>query len=288
MRRIDCAVLALVLGATGTISCRKAAEKTSTEVVAVRRATVPADPADAAWKDAPAFPAPLILQDMVEPRLLTASTAEVRVRAITDGARVAFRLEWKDGTPNDKQAPATFTDACAVQLPGAPDQKDVPAPQMGEKGKAVEITYWRASWQAVVDGRGDTIKDLHPNAAPDHYPYEAASLAKGGEPQREMEQRYSPARSLGNHMAGPRAKPVEDLMSEGPGTLSPGPSNDSNGKGTRLATGWAVVISRRLPQGLVPGGRSQVAFAVWEGDHGEVGARKMRTGWVPILMEGKL
>ena len=30
---------------------------------------------------------------------------------------------------------------------------------------------------------------------------------------------------------------------------------------------------------------SQVAFAVWQGAHGEVGARKMRSAWIPLALE---
>ena len=226
---------------------------------------------------------------MVEPRLLKATTPEVRVRAITTGRIVAFRLEWADATKNDLPGPARFTDACAVQLPATPPARDLPAPQMGEKGRGVEITYWRASWQAVVDGRGDTLRDLYPNATVDHYPFEAASLAKGSPEQKEAALRYAPARALGNAMAGPRQKPVEDLVAEGPGTLAPGAAatKDSNGKGVRTPTGWAVVLSRRLPPGVTPPGRSQVAFAVWEGSDDEAGARKMRTVWIPLNLEGK-
>ena len=57
-------------------------------------------------------------------------------------------------------------------------------------------------------------------------------------------------------------------------------------KGLHKAAGWAVVLSRPLPAGLAPGGRSQVAFAVWEGSKQEVGSRKMRTGWTPLSLEG--
>ena len=171
-----------------------------------------------------------------------------------------------------------------MQLPVQP-AADAPAPQMGEAGRTVEITYWRASWQAVCDGRGDSIRDIYPNAAVDHYPFEAASLAKGSPAQQAMERRYAPARAVGNTMAGPREKPVQDLIAEGPGTLTPAAPGDSNGRGRRIGDGWAVVISRKLPAGLTPGGRTQVAFAVWEGGHQEVGARKMRTGWVPLSLE---
>ena len=42
------------------------------------------------------------------------------------------------------------------------NEPTVPAPQMGEAGRSVEITYWSAAWQAIVDGRGDTIQDVYP------------------------------------------------------------------------------------------------------------------------------
>lgn len=95
------------------------------------------------------------------------------------------------------------------------------------------------------------------------------------------------ARALDNRMGGPRDRPVEDLIAEGPGTLTSAPSAGSNGRGRRTADGWSVVISRRLPEGLGPGGRSQVAFAVWEGSRQEAGSRKMRTGWIPLAVEAK-
>ncbi len=268
------------------VACQKAPPTSTAEVVVVNRTSLPSDPADAAWNDVPVHVAPLILQDLVEPRLLKPSTAEVRVRAITDGTRIALRLEWPDGTKNDLPGAARFSDACAVQFP-AKVSADVPAPQMGEKGKPVEITFWRASWQASVDGRGDTIKDIYPDASVDHYPFQAPSLEKGSQPQREMEARYSPARALGNRMAGPREKPVEDLIAEGPGTLTSAPPGGSDGRGRRTENGWSVLISRRLPEGLAPGKRSQVAFAVWEGAQQEAGSRKMRTGWIPIVVEAK-
>ncbi|HSC26330.1 MAG TPA: ethylbenzene dehydrogenase-related protein [Vicinamibacterales bacterium] len=254
------------------------------EVVAVSTAAVPADPDDAVWRRAPVHLAPLILQDLVEPRLLVASTADVRVQAASDGREIAFRLEWSDPTRDDTLLPGKFSDACAVQVPAAPGP-DVPAPQMGEPGRAVEISYWRAAWQAVVDGRGDTVRDLYPGATVDHYPFEAASLAKGSPEQQAMVDRYAPARALGNHMAGPRDRPVEDLVSSGPGTLAPAVRSVSSGRGVRTATGWTVVLQRPVPAGFAAGTRAQVAFAVWEGTHDEAGARKMRTGWIQLALE---
>lgn len=280
------ALLASALVVVGTAGCAKKPNLSPGEVKAVRAASLAAAPGDPAWSSLPVHVAPLVPQDMVEPRLLKATTPEVRVRAMHDGMTVAFLLEWADATKNDMPGPARFTDACAVQFPATPPARDLPAPQMGEKGRGVEITYWRASWQAVVDGRGDTLRDLYPNSTVDHYPFEAKSLAEGSPEKKEAALRYAPARALGNAMAGPRKTPVEDLVAEGPGTLAPGASAGSNGRGVRTATGWAVVLSRRLPTGVTAPGRSQVAFAVWEGADEESGARKMRSVWIPFNLEG--
>lgn len=256
----------------------------STEVVAVRRAALPSKPDDAAWRDAPVYTAALLLQDVVEPRLIDPSTDKVDVRAITDGTRIAFRLDWADPTKDDLPGLGRFSDGCAVQLP-VTIGPDVPAPQMGEAQRPVEITYWRAFWQSSVDGREDSIKALYPNATVDHYPFEAASLEPGSEAQREMAQRYAPARALGNPMAGPRERPVQDLIAEGPGTIRPAAQTQSDGRGVHSDQGWTVMLSRPLPKGIEPGNRTQVAFAVWQGAHQESGARKMRSIWIPLLIE---
>lgn len=276
----------LLLAVLVLAACGQKPPATTAEVVVVSQPAIPSDPTDGAWQNVPVHASALMLQDMVEPRLLKASTAEVRVRAITDGTRIAFRIDWTDATKDDLPGAARFSDAVAVQLP-ATVAADAPAPQMGEKGRAVEITFWRAAWQATVDGRKESITELYPGASVDHYPFEAASLEKGSAAQREMAARYAPALALGNRMAGPRERPVEDLIAEGPGTVTTARSTDSTGRGQRTETGWSVVISRKLPQGMSPGKRSQVAFAVWEGAHQEAGARKMRTGWVPIVVEAK-
>jgi hypothetical protein len=255
-------------------------------VVALPAQGIPLNPADLAWDNAPEHAAKLLLQDLVEPRLMQPSTPEVRVRAITNGAEIAFRLEWTDATKSDRPGPAHFIDACAVQVP-TKIEANVPAPQMGEAGKPVEITFWRADWQAIVDGRPDSIKEIYPHASVDHYPFEAPPLEKGSPAQNELASRYAPARALGNRRAGPREQAVEDLMAEGPGTLSPAPPAGSKGRGVRTEHGWSVVIARRIPRGLTANSRSQIAFAIWEGSRQEAGARKMRTGWIPLSLKGQ-
>ena len=250
--------LALVVLAMG---CARPLPLPIPDVEITRAPVVPEDPFDPAWKTASEHVAQLIPQDLVEPRQMQATTAEVRVRTLAHGDEIGFRLEWTDPTRDDLNDPGRFSDACAVQVP-ARIEPTVPAPQMGEPDRAVEITFWSANWQAQIDGRGDSIRDIYPNATVDHYPFEARSLVKDSPEQRAMAARYAPARALGNPVAGPRTTPVQDLIAQGPGTLAPAPQSRSRGRGVRTANGWAVVLIRQLPAGLSAANGSQVAFAV--------------------------
>lgn len=268
----------------GVAACRKS-PTLSGEVVAVPVSAAPTDPSDPIWEKAPEYAGSLLLQDVVDPRLMQASTSEVRVRAAADGTAVAFRIQWLDPRKDDTPGPGLAVDGCAVQIPKT-IAKEPPSPQMGEANRPVEVTFWRADWQAWANGRGDSIQDLYPNASVDHYPFRAAPLA-GSAGQQEMAKRYMPAQALGNRREGSRESAVEDLVADGPGTLRPEQGLGSHGKGIRTEDGWQVVVHRRLPAGLAPGTRTQVAFAVWEGSQGEAGSRKMRTGWISLLRQGE-
>lgn len=277
------AALAMVF-ITALLGCKKAEPPLSdAEVKAVFEKTLPSAADDKLWERVPVHSAKLLLQDMVEPRLMKASTLIIRVQSATDGKNIVFRLNWQDATLDDVSAPGRFGDAVAVQWP-AMTTTDVPAPQMGEDGRPVEIIYWSAVFQAVVDGREDDLQAIYPHAIIDHYPFEAAPLKPGSPARQEMEQRYSPARALGNTMAGPRTVPVQDLLAEGPGTIRPADARVSSGSGKYFDQSWTVILTRPLPTGAQPGGRMQVAFAVWDGSREEVGARKMRTAWIPLAL----
>jgi hypothetical protein len=285
MRNLKLIVLPALLVLVVAAGCRKAPVQ-ATEVIAVSAAQLPSGPTDAAWDAAPEYPAKLIAQDLVEPRLAQASTPEVRVQAITNGSEIAFRLRWIDADQNDTAKPGAFVDACAVQVPAKP-MPNPPAPQMGESGGGVQIVYWRADWQAWVNGREDNIKSVYPNAEITHYPFQAASLPKDSPEQKEMAKRFAPADASGNRRQGPRQSPVESLLAEGPGTLAPNPALAVRGAGVRTQDGWAVMLVRPVPQGLAPKKRTSVAFAVWQGSNREAGARKMRSGWAPLAVQEK-
>ena len=280
MRFVTSLTILALLCAT---SCNKVQVPTA-EVNVAQVKEITLDPNAAVWDAVSLHASKMILQDLVEPRLLEPSTSEVMVKAITNGSEIAFRLEWLDESQSDMPGPRHFIDGCAVQLPSKVDP-NVPAPQMGEVGKTVEISYWRADWQAIVEGRADNINAIYPNASIDHYPAEAKPLENNPQAQAETAARYAPARALGNRRSGPRDQPVEDLIAEGPSTLTPALNPVSKGKGVKTLKGWAVVISRPMPVGFSAATPSQIAFAVWEGSHIEVGARKMRTGWVPMILK---
>lgn len=285
MRNVKQMIFLALLLSLVSAGCKKTPVE-STEVLAVPVAQLPSGPGDRAWDNAPEYLAKLIPQDLVEPRLTQASTPEVRVQAVTNGSEIAFRLRWMDPEQNDVEQPGKFVDACAVQVPSKL-LPNPPAPQMGELGGAVQIVYWRADWQAWVNGRGDTIKDIYPNAEVTHYPFQAASLPKDSPEQQEMAQRYAPAAAVGNRRQGPRPSPVESLIAEGPGTLAPNPAIAVKGKGERTKEGWSVMMVRPLPDGLAPKARTSIAFAVWQGANNEAGARKMRSGWAPLSVQEK-
>jgi hypothetical protein len=273
---------ALAAAAAGITACFARPPAPPAEVIAVRAATLPATAGDAAWRQAPVYTAALIPQDMVEPRLVRATTGFVRVQAMTDGDRIAFRLAWTDSTRDELPGASRFTDACAVQLPQQPGP-DVPAPQMGEVGKSVEITYWSAAWQAQVNGRPDSIQALYPNASVDHYPFDAPSLPRGSAEQIAMRKRYAPAQAI-DRIEHPPSQPVQDLIAAGPGTLTPVPETRATGDGRFERNTWNVIVTRPLPAAMRDAARSQVAFAVWNGSGQEVGARKMRSVWIPLSL----
>ena len=108
-------VLALVVMVLA--GCRPTTPPPVNEVVALVAGSLPIDPGDAAWQRAPEHLAKLVPQDLVEPRLLTPSTPEIRVRALTSGGEIALRLEWVDAAVNDTPGPGAFLDGCAIQIP---------------------------------------------------------------------------------------------------------------------------------------------------------------------------
>lgn len=84
------------------------------------------------------------------------AVSEVRVRALHDGERLAFRLEWSDPSESRQIVDTTgFPDGAAVALPAV---EGAPLMTMGAPGMAVNAWYWRADEEqgrhVVAEGLG--------------------------------------------------------------------------------------------------------------------------------------
>ncbi len=248
------------------------------------------DPLSPAWGAAREVVVPLLLQDTAEPRLLGKGVETVRVRALRDDRRIAFRLSWADAAVDDLTDVDRSTDAAAIQFPVLGTREGIPDSRMGQEGRPVSISFWRASWQRRVEGGSHGVAALYPNAAIDHYPPEAV---RDPEARRRLRGLYEPPVAVGNPVARRTiTSPVEDLVAEGFGTLSPAPEQRSTGKGVHRDGRWSVVITRPLDPAAGPGaslvaGRSTFfALAVWDGGRNQRGSLKMRSIWVPLVFPG--
>lgn len=241
--------------------------------------SLPTEPPDAAWERIPGQVVLLQPQNLVPPHLENPSVTRLEVRVLYDGSKIAFQLRWADPTRSNQTLTSQFADAVAVQLP-VELQGELPEPTMGQAGKPVAISFWRASWQAEVDGRPHTLRSLYPNAWLDTTPPQAVPPGPGRE---EAELRYQVARSAGNPLTTSGGKrSVVDLTAQGFGTMVAGSQQISSGRGIWQKGAWTVVITRPL---AMPAGGTYAAFAVWEGEQKNVGARKMRSNWLPLRLK---
>jgi DMSO reductase family type II enzyme heme b subunit len=239
------------------------------------------DPAGAYWELAQPVTIALRPQMVALPHHPEPAVKELRVRAVHNGGWIAFLIEWEDATLSNKIVLDNFGDQVAVQLPvdanGAP-----PSPMMGHPGARVNIMQWRAAFQRDIDVGPPTVRSLYPHAWADVYPDEVLS-ATDALP-------YTGALGLENPVSRGRDTPVIDQMAEGWGTMTAKPDQRALGRGVWRDGVWRVTITRpmvsddRNAPRLIAGDETVVAFAVWEGDHREVGARKGWSLWTPLVI----
>jgi DMSO reductase family type II enzyme heme b subunit len=241
------------------------------------------DPAGPAWKAARPVRVPMLGQTVTLPNNATPAVGELTVRAVHNGGWIAFLIEWKDPTLSNTVILDNFGDQVAVQLP-VDGKGATPSPMMGNPGGRVNIMQWRAAFQRDIDSGAPTIRDLYPNALADYYPDEVLG-ATDARP-------YAGALGLENPISRGHASPVLDQMAEGWGSMTVKPDQHADGRGVWKDGAWRVVITRPMVSDdanaprLAPGDRTVAAFAVWEGGHREVGARKAWSVWVPLVVGG--
>lgn len=219
-------------------------------------------------------------QGVASPFHLEPAVRAIEVRAVRNADHAAILLEWDDDSADWRTSLDGFGDMVAVAFPTAAGA--TPSPFMGNPGGRVEILQWRADWQSDLEKGALTVQELYPNAYAadfhheDHLPEASADAYRG-------------AASAGNPMAArERRSAVQELMAEGFGSLTPLPAQRAEGTGRHDGQRWRVVITRPLAgdgvsaASLEPGVETHVAFAVWNGSRGEVGARKGWASWIPL------
>jgi len=108
------------------------------------------DPFSPFWDRSPQAVVPMSAQQMWQPGG-GGTTPEVRVRALHNGKRIAFLLNWTDDTRNDYVKDVS-SDAAAIELPF--DAHNLPYQCMGMSGNRVNIWQWKAALQQVAQDTG--------------------------------------------------------------------------------------------------------------------------------------
>lgn len=275
--------IAISVALWGLCAVPAAAQESGLRAVRVAGGGALADPTAAYWNGAPATSIAMLPQVVATPRHPNAAIKQLTVKVAHNGQWLAFLIEWADPSKDDRLVTNEFGDQVAVELPVKYLKDAPPSPMMGNPGGRVSILQWRAAFQRDLERNDHTVRDLYPYAQVDVYP-DQVLRATDARP-------YTGALGLDNPISHPLATAVLDQMAEGWSTLTVNPEQHSDGKGLWRDGRWRVVISHPMASGsendpqLQPGDASIVAFAVWDGGHAEVGARKAWSSWVPVRFE---
>ncbi|MBT8486374.1 MAG: hypothetical protein KJO43_12405, partial [Phycisphaerae bacterium] len=108
---------------------------------------LPPPATDSTWDRAPVTVVPLQRQDQAMPMLETVTVPEVRVRALTNGRQIAWRVDWDDPVADYHLDTDLFCDAVALQFPLKANANY----KMGDRDFPVQIIQWKAIWQKDID-----------------------------------------------------------------------------------------------------------------------------------------
>ena len=235
----------------------------------------------------------LLPQDVAVPKEFSPSISEIAVQAVINQKEIAIRLEWADTSNNNSALRHDdYRDAAAVMFPvdptgeKPPDEVQEILPFMGDEGHAVNIWHWKGDWQREYSIDNPLKNEQYPNMQVDAQDRITASGKK--------EDLFDTGEQLKNILADEslRNTSVEDLNAIGFGTLTTQPSQDVNGNGIYGNNSWKVVMKRNIvndDMGDIQFARFgtyvPIAFAVWDGQHGEIGGMKGRTAWHYLKMK---
>jgi len=270
---------------------------------------IPIDPNASLWDNAPQVEVPVMGQNITIPILFNPTVKSVNVRSMNNGTWIGFWLEWADPTESFMAlATHQFRDAIGVVFPATEGKTFI---AMGGPGTPVNIMHWKADWQKDVDmQRYLDRQDAYPNMAYDLYvgDKETKETGEGDQgieggyndptnprvPVEDVNKLYLPGSAAGNTFSTrdfPRQTPIEELVAEGFGTLTPQKSQNAQGKGVWENGMWNVVMARPMQTGdssdaqFSPGENKDIAFAVWDGGNMEVNGRKSVALWHTLVVE---
>jgi complex iron-sulfur molybdoenzyme family reductase subunit gamma len=231
------------------------------------------DPASAAWRQALPVRVPLTAQTVAY-AAGGGSIPTISARALHYQDRLYIRVEWSDATRDQSTTRVQdFSDAVAVEFP-AVSASSVPSICMGQADSGVNIWQWRADSQAGLKDPTAT----YTQALVDSYP--------------SKDDLWYPARASDNPYANPEAGPVQTLVAHAFGTLSPANTQDVKGNGVYENGTWAVVFERQLTGAdadqatFATSGKTDVAFAAWNGSQGDRNGRKAVSQFVTLSLAG--
>jgi len=262
---------------------RQAAVPKREKIVAKRVEAIPQSAQDDAW----AGSEPVHLR-MTPLWWRNDAYADLTVQAVHDGQTIAVRLTWIDESADHHALRSeSFEDAVAMELYRGDAE---PFLGMGDPSSPVDVWFWDADRQSGLAAANDS----YPNAVVDVYPF-SETVAAGAELNRpgarlaDQPDVSLPARASGNlivptsdesggsslHVGGPRTV-----------TFRVPQSQLVRARGTWSEGRWTVVMTRPLSVAsqddgvsLEAGGRSSVAFAVWDGMHHDRDGQKSITIW---------
>ncbi|MDE3094867.1 MAG: hypothetical protein KGK07_02565 [Chloroflexota bacterium] len=270
---------AVVAATTGFLGVMPASSQA--QVVQVRAApSVPRDdPFAAFWNNVQPVDVALSAQNITRP-MGGGTVAAVQLRAAHDGKRLYILSEWSDATQDAAiDTTTSFTDAAAVEFPAAGTTR-IPSFCMGDPGAGVNIWHWKAAWQRDVDSGFATNRARYANMQVDLYPQDGDTTFQTG-------------LAAGNPLSAQKhGSPVENLVAAQFGTLTNADVQDVGGVGRWKDGRWRVLFVRSLAgaegsPSFAPGGKTNAAFAVWNGSDGQRDGIKSVSQFVDLQISGE-
>lgn len=243
-----------------------AATTLAPQVTAKQVASVPLDPEDAAWAGATPANIPLQAQNVIAPHG-GGSVGQVEVRALHSSGVFAVRLTWSNPTDERIVAVKRFRDSAAVMFPVS--VAPMPSPMMGHVGAPVLLWQWKADWEDFPTAYAERMA-LYPDYMDFHHPTNDTLNAQFGDKPAPPEK-------------------VDVLVAEGFGSATRVGDSGVEVKSARSGEFTRVVFRRALPvaaPALVPGTKSALNVAIWDGAQDNRGSRKnVSITWVDLLLE---